>query len=197
MEIKKSTVKKLKVPAIILGILILAIIAVILFFPSQGQKALIQTNYGNITIQLDSSKAPITTNNFETYVKSGFYDGTVFHRVIKGFMIQGGGFTTSGTQKKTNSPITLESNNGLQNKKYTIAMARTNDPNSATSQFFINTANNDFLNYGARDQGYAVFGKVVSGFDTVDKIENVQTQTKNGMQDWPVQDIIIEKVSLI
>lgn len=197
MEIKKSTVKKLKVPSIILGILIVAIIAVILFFPSQGQKALIQTNYGNITIQLDSSKAPITTNNFETYVKSGFYDGTVFHRVIKGFMIQGGGFTTSGTQKETNSPITLESNNGLQNKKYTIAMARTNDPNSATSQFFINTADNDFLNYGARDQGYAVFGKVVSGFDTVDKIENVQTQTKNGMQDWPVQDIIIEKVSLI
>ena len=196
MKIKKSNIKK--ITYVISTVLVLAII----FFAvsssqSQKQKALIQTNYGSITIQLNPSKAPITVANFENYVNQNFYDGTVFHRVIKGFMIQGGGFTTSGTQKQTNSPIKLESNNGLSNKKYSIAMARTNDPNSATSQFFINTADNKFLDYGVRDQGYAVFGKVINGFDTVDKIENVQTTTKGQLQNWPIENVIIKKVILI
>lgn len=196
MKIKKSTLKK--TGYIVSTLLVLAII----FFAvsssqSSKQKALIQTNYGSITIQLNPSKAPITVKNFKDYVNSGFYDGTVFHRVIKGFMIQGGGFTTSGAQKQTNPPIKLESNNGLSNKKYTIAMARTNDPDSATSQFFINTADNTFLDYGVQGQGYAVFGKVIDGFDTVDKIESVQTENKNGLQNWPIKNVIIKKVSLI
>ena len=193
MHVKKSTLK-------IAGIIFAAAAAVVAaafilshILGNQGNEVLIQTNMGNITVQLYPDKAPITVQNFEDYVKSGFYDGTVFHRVVKGFVIQGGGFTANGTQKPTNSPIQLESDNGLPNAKYTIAMARTSNPNSATSQFFINTADNTFLNYGPGNPGYAVFGKVVSGFGVVDAINNVPVETKYGMQDWPVSNVVIEK----
>ncbi|HOZ35465.1 MAG TPA: peptidylprolyl isomerase [archaeon] len=154
---------------------------------------ILETTKGNIEIELDTNHAPITTANFLAYVNSGHYDGLVFHRVIKDFMIQGGGFTISGVQKDTNSPIVLESNNGLYNTEGTIAMARTNAPNSATSQFFINTVDNDFLNYTPGNPGYAVFGKVISGMEVVKAIEGVQTGTKGGHEDWPIEDIIITK----
>lgn len=152
-----------------------------------------ETNKGNIEIQLDHNNAPITVENFLNYVEKGHYNGLVFHRVIKGFMIQGGGFTPDGKQRQTNPPIELESDNGLKNEIGTIAMARTSVPDSATSQFFINTNKNDFLDKGARDEGYAVFGKVVSGMNIVSTIENSQTTTKYGMPDWPKEDIIINK----
>ncbi len=194
MKVKKSTLRN---SSIIIGVLILAVIAFVVLSSASQPKVLMVTNYGNITIQLNPGKAPITVKNFENYVNNGFYDGTIFHRVVKGFVIQGGGFDVNGTQKQTSSPINLESDNGLSNAKYTIAMARTNDPNSATSQFFINTADNTFLDYSTTNPGYAVFGKVISGFSTVDKIENVTTTTKNGMQDWPIKSVVIEKVSLI
>jgi len=157
---------------------------------------LIKTSMGDITLALDPSNAPKTVENFLSYVKDGFYGGTVFHRVIDGFMIQGGGFTPDGVQKPTHQPIALESDNGLKNDRGTIAMARTNDPNSATAQFFINVVNNDFLNYAPGNPGYAVFGKVTSGMDVVDKIVSTQTTTKNGMPDWPVEDITIESVTV-
>lgn len=153
-----------------------------------------KTSMGDITIELYPDKAPMTVENFKNYIKSDFYDNLVFHRVISGFMIQGGGFMTSGEQKETLDPIELESNNGLSNDKYTIAMARTLVEDSATSQFFINTADNSFLNYGYRDAGYAVFGKVVKGQDVVDKIGAVRTATKNGMPDWPVEEVIIYSI---
>ena len=159
----------------------------------------IQTNMGNIEVELNSDKAPNSVKNFLQYVNSNFYDGTIFHRVIKGFMVQGGGFTKDMNQKKTLSPIAIESNNGLKNERGTIAMARTSDPNSATSQFFINTKDNSFLNYSAptpQGYGYAVFGKVIKGMDVVDKIENVKTSSQNYMGDVPVTQVIIEKVVL-
>jgi len=155
--------------------------------------AVFKTNKGTFEIQLNKDKAPITVANFEKYVNDGFYNDTVFHRVIKGFMVQGGGFLENGSQKKTMAPIPIESSNGLKNNAGTIAMARTSDPNSATSQFFINTVNNKFLNYAPGNDGYAVFGKVISGMDVVKQIESVQTTTKKGMQDWPVDNIIIEE----
>lgn len=154
-----------------------------------------ETTKGNIEIELNQTKAPITVKNFKAYVSGGFYEGTVFHRVIPGFMIQGGGFTTTGVQKENLPPIQIESSNGLSNLTGTIAMARTNDPNSATSQFFINTKDNLFLNYVNSDNpGYAVFGKVISGMDVVYEIEKVKTTNKFGMQDWPVDDVKITKV---
>jgi cyclophilin family peptidyl-prolyl cis-trans isomerase len=153
-----------------------------------------ETSMGNIEIELDKKHAPVTVDNFVKYIDQGFFDGTVFHRVIGNFMIQGGGFTPDGNQKGTNKPIPLESNNGLKNNLGTLAMARTNDPNSATGQFFINVKDNDFLNYNPQNPGYAVFGKVVTGLEIVKNIEAVPTTTKKGMRDWPVQDIIIEKV---
>jgi len=159
----------------------------------------IQTNMGNIEVELNSGKAPNTVKNFIEYVNSDFYSGTIFHRVIKGFMIQGGGFTKDMSQKKTLSAITIESNNGLKNDRGTIAMARTGDPNSATSQFFINTKDNSFLNYSAptpQGYGYAVFGKVIKGMDVVDKIESVKTSTQNYMGDVPGTQIVIEKVTI-
>ena len=155
--------------------------------------AVFKTNKGTFEIQLNKDKAPISVANFEKYVNDGFYKGTVFHRVIKGFMVQGGGFLENGSQKKTMAPIPIESSNGLKNNAGTIAMARTSDPNSATSQFFINTVNNKFLNYAPGNDGYAVFGKVISGMDVVKQIESVQTTTKKRMQDWPVDNIIIEE----
>lgn len=198
MKIKKSTLKKAKVPAIIIAVVvILSVVGIIVSSHSSQNEVLLQTNKGNIVIQLYSNKAPVTVKNFEDYVKSGFYSGTVFHRVIPGFVIQGGGYTSNGTQKQTNAPIKLESNNGLKNSKYTVAMARTNNPNSATSQFFINLADNTYLDYSSTNPGYAVFGKVIKGSNVVDEIASTQTTTKNGMQNWPVQNIVIEKAKLI
>lgn len=154
----------------------------------------LKTTLGDIKIELDYDKAPKTAKNFEDYVKSGFYKGTIFHRVIKGFMIQGGGLTADLSQKETNDPIENEANNGLANDRGTIAMARTQDPHSATAQFFINTVNNSFLNFRSKDLsgwGYCVFGKVVEGMDVVDKIEKVKTTSVSYYQDVPAETIEI------
>jgi len=155
----------------------------------------LKTNFGEITLELDAEKAPATVANFYEYVDSGFYSNTIFHRVINGFMIQGGGFEPGMSQKQTNAPIENEANNGLPNDTYTIAMARTPNPHSASSQFFINVANNEFLNFSsptAQGWGYCVFGKVVEGTDVIDKIKQVKTGNKAGHQDVPVDDVIIE-----
>ena len=154
------------------------------------------TNFGDITLELNAEKAPITVANFLQYVESGFYDGVVFHRVIDGFMVQGGGFDVNMKQKKTQAEIKNEADNGLANDKYTIAMARTSIPDSASSQFFINVGNNDFLNHSAPTSsgwGYCVFGRVLEGMDVVDKIKAVKTGNKAGHQDVPVENVIIEK----
>jgi peptidyl-prolyl cis-trans isomerase B (cyclophilin B) len=156
------------------------------------------TNHGAITVELDTEKAPKSVENFVNYVKSGHYDGTIFHRIIDGFMIQGGGFEPDMKQKPTNDPIENEANNGLKNDRYTIAMARTSDPHSATAQFFINVGNNDFLNYpGSDGWGYAVFGKVSNGMDVVDAIRAVKTGRKSMFSDVPVEDVVIEKAEVI
>ena len=157
----------------------------------------IKTNLGTIRLELYPAKAPKTVENFLQYVKDKHYDGTVFHRVIDGFMIQGGGFTADLQQKPTRAPIPLEASNGLKNDKYTIAMARTGNPNSATSQFFINVKNNDSLNAPNPDgYGYTVFGRVVAGTEVVDKIRAVQTGNKGGMQNVPLEPIIIKSATL-
>ena len=156
----------------------------------------LQTSKGDITIELDDAKAPASAANFVEYVKAGHYDGTVFHRVIPGFMIQGGGFEPGMKQKPTRAPIQNESANGLTNDRYTIAMARTSAPHSATAQFFINTKDNSFLNFTAESSsgwGYAVFGKVVAGTDVVDAIEKVRTASKGFHDDVPVDTVLIEK----
>ena len=153
----------------------------------------LETSMGTIELELDSKKAPITVANFVEYVQEGNYDGTIFHRVIPGFMIQGGGFTPQGVQKDTKDPIILESDNGLKNNRGTIAMARTSVPDSATCQFFINLIDNDFLNYGSGNDGYAVFGKVVEGMDVVDSIARVNTGDRGQYQDWPLQDVVINR----
>lgn len=158
-----------------------------------------ETTKGSFDIELNEKLAPKTCANFIEYVKSGFYDGTIFHRVIKGFMIQGGGHVPGMQEKETHDPILNEAANGLKNDKYTIAMARTNDPHSATSQFFINVADNDFLNYTApteRGWGYAVFGKVVGGTDVIDAIAKVKTTRVGYYDDVPADDIVIEKVTI-
>lgn len=164
-----------------------------------NQRVLMETSAGNITIELDAEKAPKSAANFIAYVTSGHYDGTVFHRVIKGFMIQGGGFEVGMKQKGTNSPIANEANNGLKNKKYTLAMARTNDPHSATAQFFINATDNGFLDFkseSAQGWGYAVFGRVVEGTEVVDKIEGVKTRRKGFHDDVPLEDVVITRATL-
>jgi len=156
----------------------------------------LQTNHGVVTIELDAERAPDTVANFLRYVKSGHFDNTVFHRVIDGFMIQGGGFEPGMKQKPVDAPIKNEANNGLKNDAYTVAMARTSDPNSATAQFFINVGDNAFLNHTAptsQGWGYAVFGRVVDGKDVVDKIRKVPTGTRGMHQDVPVDDVIIER----
>ena len=158
------------------------------------------TTVGPITIELDADSAPKTVENFLSYVAGGFYDGTIFHRVIDNFMIQGGGFTADMEQKSTQAPIENEANNGLKNQRGTIAMARTQDPHSATAQFFINVQDNDFLNHTGENMqgwGYAVFGKVTDGEDVLDKIRGVQTGSQSGHQDVPVEPIIIESVAII
>jgi peptidyl-prolyl cis-trans isomerase B (cyclophilin B) len=160
----------------------------------------LHTNHGVIKLELDAEKAPKSVENFLNYVKKGHYDGTVFHRVIPGFMIQGGGFEPGLKQKPTDAPIDNEANNGLKNDKYTVAMARTNDPHSATAQFFINVNDNDFLNHSSptpQGWGYAVFGKVVEGQDIVDKIKAVKTGSKGFHQDVPNDDVVIEKAVVV
>lgn len=160
----------------------------------------IETNMGDILVELNSRKAPITTANFIQYVKSGHYDGTVFHRVIRNFMIQGGGMTPELREKRTLAPIRNEADNGLRNKKYTIAMARTADPHSATSQFFINTSDNDFLDFKSNTPqgwGYAVFGRVIEGQKVVDRIESVLTGARARMDDVPVEPVIIRKAYVV
>ena len=160
----------------------------------------LETSAGTIRVELDDEKAPETVKNFLTNVENGHYDGTVFHRVIKGFMVQGGGFEPGMSQKPTDAPIENEANNGLKNNNYTVAMARTNAPHSATAQFFINVADNDFLNHtapSAQGWGYAVFGKVVSGQDVVDRIKGVATGNKGGHGDVPKTDVVIEKAVVV
>ncbi|MFU2078973.1 peptidylprolyl isomerase [Avibacterium endocarditidis] len=165
----------------------------------------LHTNFGDIKIALNSEKAPITAENFLNYCKNGFYDNTIFHRVINGFMIQGGGMEAGMREKATNAPIKNEANNRLSNKRGTIAMARTSDPHSATAQFFINVADNNFLDYRSKemfgkevvqDWGYAVFGEVIEGMDVVDKIKGVKTGNKGFHQDVPVDDVVIQSVTV-
>jgi len=158
------------------------------------------TNHGKIRIELDDAKAPESSKNFLEYVRKGHYDGTVFHRVIPNFMIQGGGFEAGMKQKPTDAPLRNEANNGLKNEHYTLAMARTSDPHSATAQFFINTKDNDFLNFkseSASGWGYAVFGKVVEGKDVVDAIEGVKTGRKGFHDDVPLEDVVIERAVVV
>ncbi|RBB98873.1 peptidylprolyl isomerase A [Pseudomonas sp. MWU12-2115] len=162
--------------------------------PAKAQHVLLDTTNGQIEIELDSVKAPISTKNFLDYVNSGFYTNTIFHRVIPGFMAQGGGFTPQMQQKDTKAPIKNEHKNGLANVRGTLSMARTSAPDSATSQFFINVKDNDFLDQG---DGYAVFGKVVKGMDVVDIIVNSPTTTKQGMQNVPVDPVIIKSAKVI
>ncbi|MET0333492.1 MAG: peptidylprolyl isomerase [Rhizobacter sp.] len=160
----------------------------------------LQTNKGDIRLELDEAKAPQTVANFVAYVEKGHYDGTVFHRVIKSFMIQGGGFAPGMSQKPTDAPIQNEANNGLKNNHYTVAMARTNAPHSASAQFFINTTDNDFLNFkseSASGWGYAVFGKVVAGQEVVDAIEGVKTGNRGGHGDVPLEDVVINKATVV
>ena len=166
-------------------------------FAEKNIQFLINTSKGNIVIETYPEKAPITVKNFESYVSKGFYNATIFHRVIDGFMIQGGGFTKDMSEKKTDAPIKNEADNGLKNKKYTIAMARTSIPDSATSQFFINVKNNDFLDYtGQSNPGYSVFGKVIEGKDVVDKISKLKTRVKNGMGDVPIKTVKINSIKV-
>lgn len=163
-------------------------------------RVLIQTSLGDITLELDAVNAPTTAGNFLAYVNSGYFDGTIFHRVIPGFMIQGGGFTADMRQKSTQPPITNEADNGLKNDRGTIAMARTSEPHSASSQFFINLHDNDFLNHtskSAQGWGYAVFGKVVDGMDVVDAIAQVATGRHGSHSDVPVEPVIMTKVGAI
>ncbi|HLU77319.1 MAG TPA: peptidylprolyl isomerase [Burkholderiales bacterium] len=160
----------------------------------------LHTNFGTITLELDAERAPETVKNFLAYAESGFYNNTVFHRVIDGFMIQGGGFEPGMRQKPTNAPVKNEADNGLKNDKYTIAMARTSDPHSATAQFFINVKDNDFLNFSAptpQGWGYCVFGRVVEGAEVVDKIKAVPTGTSGFHQDVPREDVIIERAEVV
>ncbi|HEU0220130.1 MAG TPA: peptidylprolyl isomerase [Gallionella sp.] len=158
----------------------------------------LHTNHGTITLQLDAEKAPHTVKNFLEYVNSGFYDNTIFHRVMDDFMIQGGGFEPGMKQKPTNAPIKNEAANGLKNDAYTVAMARTSDPHSATAQFFINVRNNGFLDYPGQDGwGYCVFGKVIEGMEVVDAIKKVKTGNSGGHQNVPKEDVIITKAEVV
>lgn len=167
---------------------------------ADNPQVLIKTNHGDITVELFADKAPKTVDNFLTYVNEGHYNGTIFHRVIKDFMIQGGGFTADMQQKPTHAPVENEADNGLRNTIGTLAMARTNDPHSATAQFFINTMNNDFLDFREktpRAWGYAVFGRVIDGMKVVNDIRSVKTGNRAMHQDVPTEDVVIESASVI
>jgi peptidyl-prolyl cis-trans isomerase B (cyclophilin B) len=160
----------------------------------------LQTNHGTIRIELDDARAPESVRNFVSYVNKGHYNGTVFHRVIRGFMIQGGGFEPGMKQKRTDAPVRNEAGNGLKNDHYTLAMARTSDPHSATAQFFINTTDNEFLNFKSESPsgwGYAVFGKVVGGTDVVDAIERMKTGRAGSHNDVPVEDVVITQATVV
>ena len=163
-------------------------------------KVKLATSHGDIVIELNADKAPNTTANFLSYVESGFYDGTIFHRVIKDFMVQGGGFDENFDQKTVNDPIENEANNGLTNVRGSLAMARTGDPHSATAQFFINTVDNDFLNFRSENRdgwGYAVFAQVIEGMDIVDEIRAVSTGSRGGHQDVPTDDVVIQNATVV
>ena len=195
--------KQLTTTFIIIAIIIILIAGIAIYKYTMAKQTpnpvvVLETSQGNITLELNAAKAPVTVANFMSYVKDGTYNGTVFHRVIAGFMIQGGGFSVDGNEKPTKAPIKIESDNGLSNDIGTIAMARTSDPNSATDQFFINTNDNSFLNKESSSDGYgyAVFGKVISGMDVVKKIEKANTTIKFRMEDWPVSDVVIKKVDI-
>jgi len=165
-----------------------------------SKKVELQTNHGTILIELDEAKAPLTVANFLSYVEKGHYNGTVFHRVIKNFMVQGGGFEAGMKQKPTAETIKNEANNGLKNNHYTLAMARTSAPHSASAQFFINTTDNDFLNFkseSASGWGYAVFGKVIGGKEVVDAIEGVKTGNRGGHGDVPLEDVVITQATVV
>jgi len=191
-SIKKS--HKILIFSLVILILIIGIVAFISLKKTgdnMKQIVVLETSKGNIEIELNQEKAPITVANFISYVNEGFYNGIVFHRVMNGFMVQGGGFTPDGTQKKTHAPIKLESNNGLSNDIGTVAMARTIIRDSATSQFFINVNNNALLNYAPGNDGYAVFGRVTSGMEVVNAIKSVKTETRGSFENWPVEDVVI------
>ena len=178
-------------------IIFLVLIFLFLLFNKQGdtmKTVVIETNMGEFEIELFEKQAPISTENFLAYVNEGYYDGLIFHRVISNFMIQGGGFDKDLNKKQTKDSIKNEADKGLKNEKYTLAMARTGEVDSATSQFFVNVADNYFLDHGTKDFGYAVFGKVISGFDIVDKIKAVQTTTKGHYSDVPVEPVVMTKV---
>ncbi|HKB82420.1 MAG TPA: peptidylprolyl isomerase [Burkholderiales bacterium] len=163
-------------------------------------KVRMQTSMGDFVIELDAEKAPVTAENFLQYVRDGFYDNTVFHRVINGFMVQGGGFESGMKQKSVRAPIENEAGNGLKNDAYTVAMARTSDPHSATAQFFVNVVNNNFLNFRAASAdgfGYCVFGKIVEGRDVMDKIKAVPTGSRGFHQDVPAEDVVIKKAEVV
>lgn len=196
---RKKQSKKSKTPFFILGgvvVVALIFLGVTMFGGSKEMSNPVvemQTSKGLIVVELDQKNAPVTVENFLRYVDESFYDGTVFHRVIDGFMVQGGGFLSDGSKKDNHEPIILESQNNLTNVRGTIAMARTNVPDSATSQFFINSVDNDFLNYRPGNDGYAVFGKVIEGMDVVDSISSVATGS-SPMPDWPLEDVTIISV---
>jgi len=196
--------KKLYLSGFLVLILIIAVVFLVVVMVKPGEKevkkeiAVFETTQGTFEIELDRNNAPITVENFISYVNAGFYNGTVFHRVIPDFVAQAGGFTSEGTEKPTKAPIVLESKNGLSNKVGTVAMARTNVENSATSQFFVNLKDNDFLDYAPSNAGYAVFGTVIKGINVIFDIADQPTTTKYaGMQDWPTQDIVITKAYMI
>ena len=196
MKLNKRTAMTVVVLFLFSSSIILMAVDTLLREPEVKEIAVLETSLGVIEIELDRDKVPVTVENFVTYVEAGFYDGLVFHRVMKDFMIQGGGFKPDGTRSNGNDPIRNEARNGLKNERGTIAMARTSDPDSATSQFFINTVDNPGLDYPNPDgYGYAVFGKVVEGLDVVDAIESASTSGKatpyGVMSDWPVTDIVI------
>jgi len=181
---------------IVMLVIIIVSIVLVTLFKMGGKRmdvVVFETSMGNFEVEIDSEKAPISAENFLNYVNEGYYDGLIFHRVIKGFMVQGGGFAPDMVQKETKAPIKNEADNGLKNLKYTIAMARTSEVDSATSQFFINTADNSFLDHGFRDFGYAVFGKVIKGTEVIDKIDTVKTGNVGYYSDVPLEPVTINK----